>query len=284
MNDRLLSYVTPARNVDLTTLATIKQEMLVSGSDDDALLERLIDEASEDVENRLGWKISRAQVRESFAGNGDLRVRLTRRPLAALVSITFDGAAIDLANVTIASLEKAELVLESRWTKTDRPLWVVTYWGGWLMPGDAISDSTLTAAASDKSFNDPSLRMPLLLPDEWIVAGTEWAAANQGTHKVATRTAAKIVTTSTLADESNATVKTLNARTLPREIERACIDLVKLGWHARDEDRRVKSESIDDVSTDYSDASAGIDERISELLAGWANKPQSLAGAEFVRA
>lgn len=283
MNGRLLSYVTPPRTTDLTTLATVKQEMIVSGSGEDAFLERLIDEASEDVEGRLGWKVSRAQVRESFAGNGDLRVRLTRRPLAELVSVTFDGVAVDLDDVTIASLDDAELILESGWTKTERPLWVVTYWGGWLLPGDAISDSTLTVVASDDSFNDPSLRMPLLVAGEWIVAGTEWASANQGTHQVVTRTSGKITTTSALTDESGGVAKTLNARTLPREIERACIELVKLGWHARDADARVKSEAIDDVKTSYGEAGASVDGRVGGLLLRWAIKPQSLAGASFVR-
>lgn len=281
---RILSYVTPPRTADLTTLATVKQEMLVSGSDDDAFLERLIDEASEDVESRLGWKISRAEVRESFAGNGDLRVRLTRRPLAALVSVTFDGVEVDLDSVSIASLDDAELVLESGWTKTERPLWVVRYWGGWLMPGDSLASAAFTAEASDNSFNDPQLQFPLLLPDEWITAGNEWSAPNRGTHLVVTRSAGKIITSSTLVDESGTESKSLLARTLPREIERACIELVKAGWHARDSDVRVKSETIDDVSTSYGDAGAGLDGRVERLLAGWARRSPSLSGGDFVRA
>ena len=86
-----------------------------------------------------------------------------------------------------------------------------------------------------------------------------WATAgNNQTVTVSSRTAAKIVVTSTTltAEASTDVARTLVVRQppygLPRAIERACVETVKAWWYQRQHDPAVSSKTVGDLSLTYS--------------------------------
>ena len=70
MTVSVLTVLTPATSRALTTLGTAKDELGISGTDDDARLSRWIDEASERIETYLGRVLASETVREIFRVGG----------------------------------------------------------------------------------------------------------------------------------------------------------------------------------------------------------------------
>ena len=95
MTASLLTVLTPASSRALTTLSTAKDELAITGTDDDARLSRWIDEASERIETYLGRILASETVREIFRlGGAALYLRLARRPVTAISAIDVDGVTV----------------------------------------------------------------------------------------------------------------------------------------------------------------------------------------------
>lgn len=151
----------------LTTLATLKTELGITGTGEDARLERLIEVAS----RRLIGLLNRAQLHyqvdraESVRGFGTNVLRLQLAPLLAIDSITFsaDGGAssstIGATGYTIADSGLGWVLrLGGVWAYTgdymgalpdplpgtERPYYTVTYTGGYVTPKQVEDDALLT--------------------------------------------------------------------------------------------------------------------------------------------
>lgn len=74
----------------LTTLAALKIYLGITDSDEDAILDDLIDAVSEWIESFCGRKFASATVTEYHDGYGDARVVLKRRPVDSITSVHDD--------------------------------------------------------------------------------------------------------------------------------------------------------------------------------------------------
>ena len=268
---------------NLSTLAAVKEEInLGADTSSDAFVNNLLGQASSEIEAKLGYPLYRAHVRESFPGPGGSVLQLDRRPVHLLTEVTYLGVAQDLTGYDISDEEHGQIVSVGRWDETVRRDWGVSYWGGYLLPGDNVADGGFTAAALDKSFNSTALLFPILLPGEWVLAGSGWNTANQGLHRVVTSTAGKIVVEETLVDDLGSAVKALGVSTLPDHLERACLQLTKILFHDRDKHPGIVSQEIDGVAEKFDLEAARKD--VELLIDRYIAKVPSLVISELVRA
>jgi hypothetical protein len=135
----------------LTTVAEVKTALGISGSDDDSLIERLINAASDRVERYCGRHFERDDAaEETIAGYGQHELRVLRTPINSITSITYDDGEIDTTYVTFDA--NAGLIFRAggwAWTAhstsdivpapiplSERRLYVVTFSGGYVLPKD----------------------------------------------------------------------------------------------------------------------------------------------------
>ena len=80
----------------LTTLQAVKDELGIMDSSKDSVLERLINAASEAIEQYCGRHFEYEQgVQETLAGTGGSRLVLSRIPVRAVTSVTVSGMPLD---------------------------------------------------------------------------------------------------------------------------------------------------------------------------------------------
>jgi hypothetical protein len=109
----MLTVLTPAPTHDLTLLETVKAELEVAGTADDAFIAGLIRQASGDISRYCNRVFALETVRESFrvfepatpvgrcptamdgVFNGLSPLRLRRTPVVEVVSVAEDGVAVD---------------------------------------------------------------------------------------------------------------------------------------------------------------------------------------------
>lgn len=142
----MLTILTPATSQRLTTLAAVKAEQKKpTSSEDDALLETLIDQASAAITAWCGRPFARETVRETF----HLEIAapfliLTRRPVLSIAALTINGVSMD---PTCAEADEAGLLYRVE-PDGRRIAWLpgrcaVDYVAGYTLPGE--TDRTLPA-------------------------------------------------------------------------------------------------------------------------------------------
>lgn len=262
-----LSLTTIATTRRLTRLERVKQDLDITASTYDALLLRLIDEATAAIEafcNRP-YGFARQVYSETLPGFGDVHLGLACAPLVAVSSVTYNSTDT-ITDYSIADRDHALLYRRVGWAwtaqvdagftgrqrwpgfgnplpRSEEPLYTVAYTAGYLLPElDLLAKTTISAASSDNSINDSASGFPSLLKAGDVVEVTGFAtAANNGRFLVTgTPTAAKVVLSATLTTEAAGRVITVNFRNRPdaREtanLEKACIEAVKT-WYARRKD------------------------------------------------
>jgi len=140
----------------LTTVATVKSDLGISVSTYDTILEGLVNAASTLIESRAGRQFHYEQVTaEKIAGHGTELLSVARYPIdkSKAVAITYDGDTVDTADYEVDGDGKAGLIRSIygnwEWTAggagnitcdglpgTERKLYSVTYYGGWVLPND----------------------------------------------------------------------------------------------------------------------------------------------------
>lgn len=213
----------------LTTVATVESDLALSPGSD-ARLQRFIQEATRIIENYVRHPLARSLHTETFRGTGLVDYYVQRTPLISVDSIVYDGDAVTIDD-DIAVLEPATIINKNGYTKSSTAFWVITYLGGYLVKGQDISGSTtISTEAADNSFNDSSGSFPILTAGEtFVVSGMP---THNGTFTAASGTpeptASKIPVTATLGDEGPATSANLTFSNQPEDLERACLELVRL--------------------------------------------------------
>ncbi|ALG71923.1 hypothetical protein VY88_10540 [Azospirillum thiophilum] len=134
----MLTVITPATVMDLTTVAAVKAELAVSGSGDDAWLADAITRASAIIRRWCNRVFAAETVRETYRLARPVpELLLSRLPVVTIASVTVDGTAL-ASTVYEADAEQGTLYrLDSRrrflcWSGD---VIDVEYTAGFTMPG-----------------------------------------------------------------------------------------------------------------------------------------------------
>ena len=155
---------TPVMQSALTTLERVKEELEITDSSMDSVLQRLINAASDAIERYTGRKFARVTLTEHVPGYGSDKLTLSHTPLVEIDEIRFGEAnqtpsVIPSGDYQIEDREAGFVRLLSarwRWTGfvaqgivphrlpgTERPIYAVDYTGGYVTPKQAEDDVTL---------------------------------------------------------------------------------------------------------------------------------------------
>lgn len=143
----------------LTTLDTVKDELDITTADDDDKLTRYIEQASAHFETLTGRKFDWEEgITETLKAGGFVSIKVSRRPVDAVTSITISGSAVDSDTYTIDA-EAGLIYSKQGWpwntvmhtelsgervAGTEYPEIEVVYDGGYVTPQQAADDENLT--------------------------------------------------------------------------------------------------------------------------------------------
>lgn len=185
-----ITVITPAASKDLTVLATVKAELEITTTDDDAFINTLIQQASAAIVSYCGREFAAEEVDETVKAYGTATLMVSRTPVTALTSISLDDG---VSSVTIPA---GDYVLEDAE-------------GGFIR--SLVGTWTWTASQGSGILARP-------------VPGSEFQA-----YRVRYTGGYVLLTT------------------LPHDVERACIDLVKHKYLARGRDGAIVEEDLSQV-------------------------------------
>ncbi|MCK1583266.1 hypothetical protein IVB03_27810 [Bradyrhizobium sp. 168] len=187
----IVTVASPASDTALTTLARVKLELGIptGTTTSDEILQNKIDEASDDIEAALGFRLVRETAVETFwheqYDSAPEKLVLDRTPVASIASVVVDGGAIDSSTWRLDPNTGELFALCNGYPS----VWVflqsivVTYGGGYILP--PASNRTLpkgiegACVALVSSFwaargRDPTLRSEEI-PD--LISATYWVGA-----------------------------------------------------------------------------------------------------------
>lgn len=145
----IVSVASPALDTALTTLARVKLELDIASGDtsSDVILQDKIDEASDDIEAALGFRLVRESAVDTFWHEqydmAPEKLILDRTPVAAIASVVVDGVAVEASAYRLDPNTGELFALCNGYPS----VWifcksiVVTYDGGYILP--AASNSNL---------------------------------------------------------------------------------------------------------------------------------------------
>jgi len=237
----------------LTLLATVKDELGITVTTYDAVLERMIATISGAIEKFCRRSFSYAAVaNERHRPSGLYTLVLDRTPLVSLTSVTVNDEAVDMGNVTLEDAGAGVIRRDDLWWRFEptvarsiaqdpyagmgEPWILANYKGGYVPQGTTWAASTTFPAGG---FVRP-------------VSGTNLnvfqAGASGTTHGTTEPTwpAAGL----TVAD-NGVTWTNVGPRTLPYDLEQACIDGVVSLYRQRGTDGHIASEALGDASVSY---------------------------------
>lgn len=285
----MLSVLTPPTSTALTTVAAARAELKLATEAHDQALARLIDDASAAIAAHLGRACARRKLREALVGSDDLVLQLAAPPIVRVTAVTHRGEAV--IDVEVEDPEAGHLYREDGWEArwastsllTQTPIpgqgprdWAVEYVSGWFLPGDDYGPvTTIAATAATKTLTDAAGSFPALLQPGDAIWLDSADSANVGRRTVVSATPAEIVVQEALAEELAGSAMTLRVRTLPADIERACLVTVAAWYQGQARDPDIASKRVADTTITYrggADADAGprhLPPRALGLLTPW---------------
>lgn len=147
----MLTVLIASTGTQLTTLEALKAHLGTTSTANDDLLSSAIDQASAAIETYVGYPLSRAVYQETVAGYGNLKLLLSRTPIRAIDSITYQGMLVPSTGYEIDAqagivhrdqgwpwTAGVEWDLESRVVaKSERPAFTAIYEAGYLLGAGA---------------------------------------------------------------------------------------------------------------------------------------------------
>lgn len=285
----MITVVEPARSRAFVTLARVQRDL---PSADTETLTDLIAEASDAIVAFCDREFARMVVTEELPGDNRDVILLSRTPIAAVTAVREKDTTINPSGYRIYDPNVGQLQMTERVFLDTRPVipWItaevdvsrpgaldyaIDYSGGYLMPDDDLLNATIDADASDNAFVGTD--MPLLASGDSIVVAGFTNSANNGRHRVVSRSATRIGVGSTLVTESGTAIS-FTCSTLPRDLQRACLDTVVTWFQTTGRDGTVVSEKIGDWSATYRGAAnndgsnedtSGLPPLVAQRLRKW---------------
>lgn len=199
----------------LTTLATLKSVLGISGSTEDDNLNRAINVASQRIQNFLNRKLYyQAVTDEPQPGNDATMLYVDVYPIVSLTSITEDDATVAATSYEVSDADHGEIYRSSGlWSWNGRsynsinrdPAWddetynyyKITYTGGYVLPKDAVAASLTSAAETYDFAGGKSL---VLVTDE-TTTSVSFVDGNFSTPAAATAAEVAAVISAALGDD-----------------------------------------------------------------------------------
>jgi len=152
-----VTVTTPAVHKEFTTLNVVKDEMLITGSSEDAVLVDMIRQSRDLIVRYCNREFARETIQETLDSDGTVNLMISRTPLVSITQIKDDGTTISSTLYSIDDADAGIIFRESGWTTTQlwghnieafpihqgRRDWEVTYVGGYIMPGSTEGTVTL---------------------------------------------------------------------------------------------------------------------------------------------
>lgn len=280
-----VTVTTPAPTVLLTTRTRVAQEIEVSVSDQ-AIVDRLIRDASAAIVRYCNREFAREAVTEMTPAFGDIHLQLKRTPLAAVSSVQVSDNALVSTDYSIADKNKGWLYRRAGWGWTvqtwpglgaagrfldmgtplprqEEPTIEVDYTAGYILPPQChVAATTLSADGTDDSFNDSAAGFPSLLKAGDMIETSGFSnAANNGRFLVTgTPTTSKVVVSAALTTEAaSAQVSVFYPEPtgLPFDVEKAAVEAVKSWFEAKDQDSRVVEKQLGPARLRFQEDLAG---------------------------
>lgn len=240
-----VSVAVAPESTEIVKLIRAKDELGISGTGSDTLLQNLIAEATASVEAIFGRPILRGQYTETLPGTDTTRLQMRVYPIASLDAVSLNGDALTLSDFEIDSRGAGWVYRKNGGVFGCRSVpnaWSVTTTAGWFLDGDNVAGS-FDCVASDSSFNSSGLFPVHLKPGDLIAVSGRSDAANNGLKVVATATTSKITVTSALVDEGLASASIAVAN-IPGQVPRAVMAMVKDLYSNRSRNGNLIEESI----------------------------------------
>jgi hypothetical protein len=249
----------------LTTIVACEEALGITAGAEDDFLTRLIEVASSRIKRYCNRTFQWGDEIEEFirsGGTNDLVV--SRRPVTAITSVEFNDATVatdDYDCVGYSKLEQAGIIYNRGgwyWPATqirniardfypgsEDPLYKVTYDGGWVTPEQARSGSvTAVADGGGGTISCTSTRHLLTTGESVTHTGfTDSAYNGDFTVTVVDANTYKVTAVYTATDTGTWT-KNGYTRTLPYDLEQACIDYVAMKYAMKGKNPNVKSEKL----------------------------------------
>jgi len=199
----------------LVTLAVVKDELGVTGEAEDDRLKRMINAVSRRIRSYCHRTFYfEEDIVESVAGFGGTLIRLSRRPIVSVSSVTYDDAEISSDDYTVQNA--SGMLYRST---------------GWAW----------TARLQRNSVADPQ-------------PGSE-------------RAAFEVTYTGGYVTEPQVDDEVADTKTLPDDLEDACLMAVVTRYRGRGQDQRIKSEKSLTYSVTYTDGAELLSPAVKEMLA-----------------
>lgn len=142
----MIEVITPAPDTLLTSLATVKSMLNISGTSQDVNLTSMIQAASDFVKRYCGRDFAKQTIKESIVGKGVPDMLLSLTPLVEVTLVEFDDT--EITDWELYDAESGIIQRRARFRSTEfghtnfdaaptnyaEKRWHVTYTGGYVLP------------------------------------------------------------------------------------------------------------------------------------------------------
>lgn len=232
----------------LTSYAAIVDALKLNYDDDRLVIEGLIEAASDLIRHHdlIRQSFARTRYRETLTAWDGRYLVLSEGPVVSIEQVLYRSAAVSSTEYTLVPTAPGRapqraLYRARGWATAESgavyPLlsspgdlvWQIDYTAGYLLPEDNRDlVTTWSAVTLTNSYSDSAAHVPLLIAGERPVLAGFTTVGNNGTPTVVSRTASTLVVSGlTITDEAAGDEITVTCRTLPHDLERQCIELVR---------------------------------------------------------
>ena len=292
-----VTITTPSPFAILTTKARLKTNLGITSTSDDAMIDEMVREASAAVEaycNRIFSRQVYSEVVESYGGPYQ---PLYHAPVQVLASSTYNGSTV--TDVSISDKDQGLLFKQNgfNWTaqsflgllgggrfldfghpipQSEEKLWTFAYTAGYIVPSQNIlSSNKMFVLASDDSFNSIDAGFPSLLKSGDIIetSGFDDKASNGRFQVTGTPTTSKVVITSTdtlvAQTTSTGSSATVLFQNIPRDVERAVLEMSKTIYANRAKDSSIISRTAGPLSITHTQSNKIYDSALPPAAIGY---------------
>lgn len=130
-----ITITSAAESYKLATVTQLKAILGITTSTDDTLMGVLLDRASAQVVGYCNQGFAKETITETLSSNGGYNLKLTRKPIVSITSITYDGTLVDASEYTLQEPAAGFVYNNNGWNCTyGEYLYSVVYVAGYVLP------------------------------------------------------------------------------------------------------------------------------------------------------